>query len=81
MLCKCEWAYFRSPAKAPADRLALSVLLFIIIYGCVLSMLEDQMTALFTGASLGWAAYGRNVPPREESEQKPAALAVTAPPR
>lgn len=75
------WAYFRSPAKAPADRLALAVLLFIIIYGCVLSMLEDQMTALFTGAALGWVAYGRKVPPREKDEQKPATLAVAAPPR
>lgn len=75
------WAYFRSPGKAPADRLALSVLLFIIVYGCVLSMLEDQMTALFTGAALGWTAYGRKVPPREESKAKPAALAAALPPR
>lgn len=62
------WAYFRTPAKTASDRSALAVLLFIIIYGCVLSMLEDQMTALFTGAALGWIAYGRTERPTEEAK-------------
>lgn len=75
------WAYFRSPAEAPADRLALAVLLFIVIYGCVLSMLEDQMTALFTGAALGWTAYGRRAGKPDESKRQVDALAVTAPTR
>ncbi len=54
-----SWTYLRTPANNASERQALSVLLFIVIYGCVLSMLEDQMTALFTGAALGWICYGR----------------------
>jgi hypothetical protein len=59
-LCLTLWAYFRVPTdNDSSDRQALATLLFIIIYGCVLSMLEDQMTGLFFGAALGWIAYGR----------------------
>lgn len=54
------WSYLRTSAIDKSNRQALSVLLFIIIYGCVLSMMEDQMTSLFTGAAIGWIAYGRN---------------------
>jgi hypothetical protein len=59
-LCLTLWAYFRVPTDgSSSDRQALATLLFIIIYGCVLSMLEDQMTALFFGAALGWITHGR----------------------
>lgn len=54
------WVYLRTPIEKPADRLALFILLFVVMYGWVLSMLEDQMTALFIGAALGWVAYERN---------------------
>lgn len=57
------WAYLRVPASADnSDRQAMVTLLLIVIYGCVLSMLEDQMTSLFLGAALGWLAYERRKP-------------------
>lgn len=57
------WSYLRVPASADnSDRQAMATLLLIIIYGCVLSMLEDQMTSLFLGAALGWLAYERRKP-------------------
>ncbi len=38
--------------NSPHVRFAFAILLFIFSYGCVLSMLEDQMISLFLGASL-----------------------------
>jgi hypothetical protein len=40
-------------------RQALTILVFLFAYGCVLSLLEDQMAALFLGAALG--AMGREI--------------------
>lgn len=38
---------------------ALATLMFIMGYGCVVSVLEDQMASLFLGAALGWLYYIR----------------------
>lgn len=68
------WSYLRTSAIDMSNRQALSVLLFIIIYGCVLSMMEDQMTSLFTGAAIGWIAYQRHKWPEPviEDDSRPA---------
>jgi hypothetical protein len=50
----------RTPANGgAAERHALAVLLFVAAYGCVLSMVEDQMASLFLGAVLSWISYDR----------------------
>jgi hypothetical protein len=52
------WGALRVPNQGTvADKHALSILLFIMVYGCVLSMLEDQMASLFLGAALCWVGY------------------------
>lgn len=41
----------------PAKAQALATLLFLLTYGCVISLLEDQMASLFLGAALAWLAH------------------------
>jgi len=51
------WGVFLARREASGTTAyALSVLLFFFAYGCVLSMLEDQVISLFFGASLAWLA-------------------------
>ncbi len=52
------WTALRTPSQGTrADIHAMSILVFIMAYGCVLSMLEDQMASLFLGAGLCWLGY------------------------
>lgn len=49
---------FRLPANGSrSDTHAVAILLFVACYGCVLSMLEDQMASLFLGAAICWVVY------------------------
>lgn len=49
---------FRLPANGSrSDTHAVAILLFVACYGCVLSMLEDQMASLFLGAAICWVIY------------------------
>lgn len=51
-------AALRTPNQGTrADIHAMGILVFIMAYGCVLSMLEDQMASLFLGAGLCWLGY------------------------
>ena len=38
------------------DGLALASFVFLMLYGSVISLVEDQIAALWLGATLGWLA-------------------------
>jgi hypothetical protein len=43
----------RNTGSKPAAQ-AMATLVYLLAYGCVISLLEDQMASLFLGASLAW---------------------------
>jgi hypothetical protein len=45
-----------STASSPSTNQALATLVFLMFYGCVLSIIEDQMAALFIGGAAAWLA-------------------------
>ncbi len=51
------WACMRvKNSSSDAMAQALSIILFLIFYGCALSIIEDQMGSLFLGAAASWLA-------------------------
>jgi hypothetical protein len=42
--------------SSPSTNQALATFVFLMFYGCVLSMVEDQMAALFIGGAAAWLA-------------------------
>lgn len=71
-------AALRTPNQGTrADIHAMGILVFIMAYGCVLSMLEDQMASLFLGAALCWLGYES----RRRRLSGPATAATDSPPR
>ncbi|WP_157269985.1 hypothetical protein [Azohydromonas aeria] len=48
------WALNARSRGSRADALALASLVFLLMYGVVISLVEDQVAALWLGAMLGW---------------------------